>query len=120
MAGNRLSDVTIDQVKAAIRDVLQAFEKPENKSRMHEIRQEAGSDLVKLLQYQLPFAASTQEKVIKRHGFSDDGEGSLTFTHAIKLFEKDDEEIASMAADLKTKFIPLLPRPPLFVPRDVM
>ena len=45
--------------------------------------------------------------------------GSLTFTHAIKLFEKDDEEIAEMAADLKTRFIPLLPRPPLFVPRDV-
>lgn len=45
--------------------------------------------------------------------------GSLTFTHAIKLFERDDEEIASMAADLKTRFIPILPRPPLFVPRDV-
>ena len=64
-------------LSAAIRDVLQAFEKPENKSRMHEIRQEAGSDLVKLLQYQLPFAALTQEKVIKRHGFSDDGEGII-------------------------------------------
>lgn len=45
--------------------------------------------------------------------------GSLTFTHAIKVFEKEDEEIARKAADLKTKFIPLLPRPPLFVPRDV-
>ena len=45
--------------------------------------------------------------------------GSLTFTHAIKLFEKEDEEIASMAADLKTKFIPPLPHPPLFIPRDV-
>ena len=45
--------------------------------------------------------------------------GSLTFTHAIKLFEKDDEEIAKMAEDLKSRFIPLLPRPPLFVPRDV-
>ena len=45
--------------------------------------------------------------------------GSLTFTHAIKLFEKDDEEIAKMAEDLKSQFIPLLPRPPLFVPRDV-
>ena len=45
--------------------------------------------------------------------------GSLTFTHAIKLFEKDDEEIAKMAEDLKSRLIPLLPRPPLFVPRDV-
>ena len=45
--------------------------------------------------------------------------GSLTFTHAIKLFEKDDEEIAKMAENLKSRFIPLLPRPPLFVPRDV-
>lgn len=119
MAGNRLSNVTLDQVKTTIKDVLQAFEKPQNKMRMYEIRQEAGGDLVKLLQYQLLFAASVQQEVIKRHGFSDNGEGSLTFTHAIKLFEKEDEEIARKAADLKTKFIPVLPHPPLFVPRDV-
>jgi len=119
MAGNRLSNVTIDQVKAAMKDILLAFEKPEHKARMQEIEQEAGNDLVRLLQDRLPFAAEVQQEVIKSHGFSDDGEGSLTFTHAIKLFEKDDEEIAGMAADLRTRFIPLLPRPPLFVPRDV-
>ena len=61
---------------ATIKDVLQAFEKPENKTRMYEIRQEAGGDLVKLLQYQLLFAASVQQEVIKRHGFSDNGEGT--------------------------------------------
>ena len=59
-----------------IKDVLQAFEKPENKTRMYEIRQEAGGDLVKLLQYQLLFAASVQQEVIKQHGFSDNGEGT--------------------------------------------
>ena len=45
--------------------------------------------------------------------------GSVKFTQAIKVFENDDEEIASMAADLRTKFIPLLPHPPLFVPQHV-
>lgn len=119
MAGNRLSNVTADQVKAAMRDVLLAFERPAHQTRLLEIEQEAGSDLVKLLQDRLPFAAEIQQEVIKSHGFSDDGAGSLTFTHAIKLFEKDDEEIAKMAEDLKSRFIPLLPRPPLFVPRDV-
>lgn len=120
MAQNRLSNVTVEQVKAAMREILQAFEKPENKAKLQEIEQDAGNDLVKLVQVRLPFAAEIQQEVIKSHGFSDDGDqGSLTFTHAIKLFEKDDEEIAEMAADLKTRFIPLLPRPPLFVPRDV-
>lgn len=61
---------------ATITDVLQAFEKPENKTRMYEIRQEAGGDLVKLLQCQLLFAASIQQEVIKQHGFSDNGEGT--------------------------------------------
>lgn len=120
MAQNRLSNVTVEQVKAAMKEILEAFDKPQNKAKMQEIEQEANSDLVKLLQERLPFAAEIQKEVIKCHGFPDDGDqGSLTFTHAIKLFEKEDEEIASMAADLKMKFIPPLPHPPLFVPRDV-
>lgn len=58
---------------AAMKEILQAFEKPENKARMQEIEQEAGSDLVKLLQDRLPFAAEIQQEVIKGHGFLDDG-----------------------------------------------
>lgn len=59
---------------AAMREILQAFEKPENKARIQEIEQEAGSDLVKLLQDRLPFAVEIQQEVIKSHGFSDDGD----------------------------------------------
>ena len=61
---------------AAMRDVLETFESPENRSRMQEIEQDAGSDLVKLLQNRLPFAAEIQQEVIKYHGFSADGEGT--------------------------------------------
>lgn len=57
-----------------MREILQAFEKPENKARIQEIEQEAGSDLVKLVQDRLPFAAEIQQEVIKSHGFSDDGD----------------------------------------------
>lgn len=60
-----------------MRDVLLGFEKPEHKTRMQEIEQEVGSDLVKLLQGRLPFVAEIQQDVIKNHGFSDDGEGII-------------------------------------------
>ena len=61
-----------------MRDVLLAFERPEHQTRMLEIEQEAGSDLVKLLQDRLPIAAEIQQEVIKSHGFSDDGAGIPT------------------------------------------
>ena len=57
-----------------MREILQAFEKPENKAKLREIEQDAGNDLVKLLQDRLPFAAEIQQEVIKSHGFSDDGD----------------------------------------------
>lgn len=57
-----------------MREILQAFEKPENKAKLREIEQDAGNDLVKLLQDHLPFAAEIQQEVIKSHGFSDDGD----------------------------------------------
>lgn len=59
---------------AAMREILQAFEKPENKAKIQEIEQDAGNDLVKLLQDRLPFAAEIQQEVIKSHGFLDDGD----------------------------------------------
>lgn len=57
-----------------MREILQAFEKPENKAKLQEIEQDAGNDLVKLVQVRLPFAAEIQQEVIKSHGFSDDGD----------------------------------------------
>ena len=66
-----------------MKDILLAFEKPEHKTRMQEIEQEAGSDLVKLLQDRLPFAAEIQQEVIKSHGFSDDGEGIQSVSQSI-------------------------------------
>ena len=59
---------------AAMKEILEAFDKPQNKAKMQEIEQEAHSDLVKLLQERLPFAAEIQKEVIKCHGFSDDGD----------------------------------------------
>ena len=45
--------------------------------------------------------------------------GALRFTQAVRSFEKEDKEIAELAAELKRKFIPPMPRPPVFIPQDV-
>lgn len=72
-----------------MREILQAFEKPENKAKLREIEQDAGNDLVKLLQDRLPFAAEIQQEVIKSHGFSDDGDqGNLHCLFSKKKFYK--------------------------------
>lgn len=55
--------------------MLAAFEKPENKARLIETQEKAGSDLVKLLEGTFPAAVEIQQEVIKCHGFSPDGEG---------------------------------------------
>lgn len=75
-----------------MREILQAFEKPENKAKIREIEQDAGNDLVKLLQDRLPFAAEIQQEVIKSHGFSDDGDQgnvhNLIFSNSCVIWNK--------------------------------
>ena len=48
---------------------------PENKTRMDEVKDAAGNDMMKMMQIVFPVATQIQMEVIQKYGFSADGEG---------------------------------------------
>ena len=63
-------------VTGALKDVLDAFETPENKTRMDEVKDAAGNDMMKMMQIVFPVVTQIQQEVIAKYGFTTDGEGT--------------------------------------------
>ncbi len=60
---------------AALSDILGAFNEPENALRMDEARDNAGNDMLKMMQMVFPVATQIQMDVITKYGFPADGDG---------------------------------------------
>ena len=58
-----------------LQEILDAFVTPENKTRMDEVKDAAGNDMMKMMQIVFPVATQIQMEVIQKYGFSADGEG---------------------------------------------
>ena len=54
-----------------------AFDELDNRETLAAIQEEAGRDLVKLMQDTLPVLVEIQQQVIKDYGFSDDVSGTF-------------------------------------------
>lgn len=104
--------LSLEQVKEALGEVLDALQSPAGSARLEEARENSGNDLGKVLQLLLPTAVQIQQDVLQNYGFSYDGEGVLKFARLVKSFESQDPEIASMSNKLKSFFLPPLPLPP--------
>lgn len=68
---------------AALKEVVQAFMRPENLAKMNAAREQAGNDILKMMQIVLPVATQIQQEVIEKYGFSSDQQG--TSYHAITI-----------------------------------
>lgn len=106
------SNLTVEQVKEVLGEVIEAFNTPDNTQRMEEAQDNACNDMGKMLQFVLPVATQIQQEVIKAYGFSNDGEGVLKFARLVKAYEMQDPEIAAMATKLKSMFLPPMTLPP--------
>ncbi|XP_075468726.1 protein C10 isoform X2 [Ascaphus truei] len=104
--------LTMEQVREALGEVLDALQSPVGSARLDEARENSGNDLGKVLQLLLPTAVQIQQEVLQSYGFSPDGEGVLRFARLVKSFESQDTEIALMSSKLKSFFLPPLPLPP--------
>lgn len=62
---------------AALTEVVQAFMKPENLTKMNAAREQAGNDILKMMQIVLPVATQIQQEVIEKYGFSSDQQGTF-------------------------------------------
>ncbi len=97
---------TILEARAALLDLLSAFQSPQNLPGLEAARAEAGNDMVKQMQLVFPAVTRIQAQVIARYGFSPDGEGVVQFVQHIKQFEREDQEIERLNAMVKAYFIP--------------
>ncbi|XP_035684505.1 protein C10-like [Branchiostoma floridae] len=106
------SILTLEKAREALKDVINAFTIPENMARMEEARDQAGNDMMKMMQIVFPVATQIQQEVIQKYGFSADGDGAVKFANAIRQYEMEDQEIASLSSNLKSMFLPQMATPP--------
>ncbi|KAL5011600.1 hypothetical protein ScPMuIL_010151 [Solemya velum] len=98
--------MTIEDCKVALADILNAFKLPENVSRIDEAQYNAGNDMVRGMQIVFPVKTQIQMEVIGKYGFSVDGEGVIRFTREVMALEREDPEIAQMYRQLRHILIP--------------
>ncbi|XP_071946766.1 protein C10-like [Antedon mediterranea] len=98
-----------EEAKVILKAILDAFESRSNKSRMREVREAAGNDMMKMMQMVFPVATQIQQDVLQNYGFTGDGEGAIKFTHEVRRYEQEDPEIARLSQTLKEILLPALP-----------
>ncbi|XP_033643207.1 protein C10-like [Asterias rubens] len=111
MAQNSQPTLSLDEVRKILQEILDAFVTPENKTRMDEVKDAAGNDMMKMMQIVFPVATQIQMEVIQKYGFSVDGEGAIKFAQLVRHYETMDSTVAELASQLKSIFLPPLPLP---------
>ncbi|XP_052228070.1 protein C10-like isoform X2 [Dreissena polymorpha] len=90
----------------ALQDILRAFRDSDNIRRLEDARESAGNDMLRAMQTVFPVAAQIQMEVIEKYGFPSDGDGVIRFTQAVKVYEKQDQDVAQMNHQLRAILIP--------------
>ncbi|XP_013414113.1 protein C10 [Lingula anatina] len=105
-------EFSTEDAKVVLRDILETFTIPENQVRMEEARDNAGNDMMKVMQMVFPVATQIQMDVIQRYGFPGDGDGIIRFAQTIKVLEKQDATVAELNSKLKSIVMPPMGAPP--------
>ncbi|XP_068084634.1 protein C10 isoform X2 [Anabrus simplex] len=82
------------------------MELPENSVKLGEAKDNAGNDMVKMMQYVFPIVMQIQMDVIKSYGFPEGREGIVHFAQLIRTLERDDPEVAHLHAQVRAHFLP--------------
>ncbi|XP_041370053.1 protein C10-like [Gigantopelta aegis] len=101
-----MNQFTVQDCKAVLEDLLKAFKQPENAVRLEEARDNAGNDMLKTMQIVFPVATQIEMEVIEKYGFRGDGDGIIRFTQALKLYERQDPEVAQLNQLLRAVLMP--------------
>ncbi|KAJ3429712.1 protein c10 [Anaeramoeba flamelloides] len=102
----QIPELTQEKALEAIKEVIAQFDLTENEEKMKVAKEEAGSDLQKMLQIVMPVAIEIQKPIAKKYGFTEDQLGLTQFTMAIKKWEATNEEIKKYGNQLKAKYMP--------------
>jgi len=102
--------LSLEQARAAIKDAVEAFDKPENLAKMLQAKEQAGEDPMKLMLIVLPVAMLIQQSVIEKYGYASNQQGILEFSQAIGAHQED-SEVGSYTQQLRDKFMPKFQNP---------
>ncbi|CAG5126224.1 unnamed protein product [Candidula unifasciata] len=100
------SQFSLADCRAALREILDTYNLPENAARLEDARISAGNDMLKSMQHVFPTATQMQVQVIQRYGFLPDGEGLVQFTKAVRVYEEHDQEVRQLNEQLRSVLIP--------------
>lgn len=93
-------------VSAALTDILEAVNVPENALKLGEAKVNAGNDMIKMMQYVFPIMVQIQMDVIKNYGFPEGRDGIVHFSQLIRNLEREDSDIAQLHSQIRTHFLP--------------
>ena len=111
--------------------MLFTLKSAETATRLQQVREAAGNDMLKNMQLVFPACAKIQMEVVERHGFKGDGEGNriticsyfknliffvdstglLQFMKQVKELESKDAEVLQLSKELTSIVIPAVRLP---------
>ncbi|KAJ8678565.1 hypothetical protein QAD02_014352 [Eretmocerus hayati] len=103
------ANFTAEAAKAALTDVLDALETPENVLKLSNVKESSGNEMLKTMQFVFPTVMQIQMEVIKKYGFPDGREGAVQFAQLVRSLEKEDTDIARLHAQVRSYFLPGAP-----------
>lgn len=98
--------LSTSEVKAALREILDAMYQSEHSKELEQARRAAGNDMVKMMLVVFPLACKIQMAIISKYGLPGDGEGLVRFTHQVKSHELRDAEVAALYGELRSVVMP--------------
>lgn len=87
-------------------DILEALNIPENSTKIKEAKDNAGNDMMKMMQYVFPILVQIQMEVIQNYGFPEGREGIVHFSQLVRNLEREDSDIAQLHGKIRTYFLP--------------
>ncbi|XP_063236954.1 protein C10 [Bacillus rossius redtenbacheri] len=99
-------DLTAEKARVVLSSVLEALSLPENAVRLGEAKDNAGNDMLKMMQFVFPIVVHIQMDVIKNFGFPEGREGMMQFAKLIRKLEREDDEVAHLHAQVRAHFLP--------------
>ncbi|RVE49556.1 hypothetical protein evm_005784 [Chilo suppressalis] len=73
-------NVSVDQVRQILTQVIDALESPDYSCKLDEAKEAAGNEMLKMMQIVFPMVVQIEMEIIKRHGFCNSREGIVQFT----------------------------------------
>ncbi|PSN36943.1 Protein C10 [Blattella germanica] len=100
------TEFTSEKAKEILSNVLEAIELPENATKLGEAKDNAGNDMLKMMQFVFPIVMQIEMDVIKNYGFAEGREGIVSFAQALRTLEREDPDVAHLHSQVRAHFLP--------------